>query len=68
MRIERLAHAWRVWLATRDYVWGTYLLLHDSGQVERVTARVDEGDEVYTVRPTDVVVNMIRNMGAGKDA
>jgi len=65
LRIERLEHAWRVWLSTRDYVWGTYLLMHDSGQVQRVTARVDEGDEVYVVRPTDDVVRMIRDAGAG---
>lgn len=53
MRIERLPGMWRVWLATRDYVFGTYLLLHDDGRVFNVTDRVDEGEERFAVRPSD---------------
>jgi hypothetical protein len=60
MRVERVSHGWRVWLATNDYVFGTYLLLHNSGQVQRVVTRVDEGDDTIVVRPTDDVVRMIR--------
>lgn len=44
---------WRLWVATNDYVLGTYLELHSSGEIVRVTARSDEGDEVYLVRPSD---------------
>ena len=55
-RIERLSdrHAWRLWIATADYLYGTYLLLHDSGRVERVVVRIDEGDDIMLVRPDDM--------------
>lgn len=45
--------AWKLWIHTNDYVLGTYLLLHDSGKIERVTVRADEGDEVVLIKPED---------------
>lgn len=41
---------WRLWLHTPDYIHGTYLLLHYSGKVERVTVRADEGDEIVLIK------------------
>ena len=52
-RIVRLSHAWQAWIATKDFINGTYLILQDSGRVDNVTARADEGDEVFMVRPSD---------------
>ena len=53
MRMVRKDTSWILWLATRDYIYGTYLQVWDDGHVERVTIREDEGDEVITVRPSD---------------
>jgi hypothetical protein len=55
-RIIRLPNGWRVWIATNDYKYGTYLELHDSGRVCHCTTRVDEGEEVFEVRPSDDVI------------
>lgn len=52
-RMIRVPNGWMLWLSTRDYIYGTYLLVYDSGTVERWTVREDEGDEVFTVRPSD---------------
>jgi hypothetical protein len=52
-RIERMLDGWRVWTATSDYVYGTWLELYDDGTVRQVTARPDEGDEEFIVRPCD---------------
>mgnify|MGYP003579818664 CR=1 FL=1 len=52
--IDRLSDGqWRVWLATPDFVHGTYLLLYPNGCVERVVVRQDEGDEVFLVKGAD---------------
>ena len=59
-RIIRLPYGWRLWLATRDFIYGSYLELHDNGLVVRYESRIDEGDEIIKVRPTDVE---IRNGG-----
>ena len=59
MRMERLYHGWRLWLATNDFVFGTYLELFDDGRILRCTTRKDEGDEFMWVRPSD---DVIRNM------
>lgn len=53
MRLIRLPHGWRVWLATTDFIYGTYLELFDDGRVLHCTARVGEGDEFFWVRPSD---------------
>lgn len=53
MRIIRQPDGWLVWLSTRDYRYGTYLRLYDSGAVKRVVTRVNEGDEIICVRPPD---------------
>ena len=53
MRIVRLSYGFRLWLATRDYIHGTYMELHDNGQVVTFITRVDEGDETILVRPSD---------------
>ena len=52
-RIIRLPRGWRLWLATRDFVFGTYLELHDTGRVVNITTREDEGDEIIHARPSD---------------
>lgn len=52
-RIYRRSYGWQLWIATADFVRGTYLELHDNGQIVRVTIRDDEGDEHFAVRPTD---------------
>jgi len=54
MRLERLPHGWRAWLATRDFVYGTYLELFDDGRVLNCTTRADEGDEYFWVRGQDI--------------
>lgn len=61
MRIERLPRGWRLWLATRDFKYGTYLEMFDDGRILHCTTRVDEGDEYYWVRPSD---DMIRGEAA----
>lgn len=53
MRILRRPGCWHLWLATRDYVYGTFIIAWDDGHVERITTREDEGDEVIRVRPSD---------------
>lgn len=58
-RIVRLPHGWRLWVATGDFVYGTYLELIEDGRVLRCTTRKDEGDEFFMVRPSD---DHIRNM------
>ena len=52
-RIIRLPHGWRLWLATRDFIYGSYLELFDSGEIMSNTTRIDEGDDTYWVRPSD---------------
>lgn len=41
---------WRVWLATPDFVHGTYLKLYSDGKVVRYVVRQDEGDEEFLVK------------------
>jgi hypothetical protein len=53
MRIIRLPRGWRLWTATRDYVFGSYLELFEDGRILNVTTRVDEGDEMFWSRPPD---------------
>lgn len=60
-RIIRLRRGWMVWIATTDYVHGTYLILCDSGEVVRVTAREDEGDEMFVVRPADHSIEQVKS-------
>ena len=52
-RIIRNEDGWQLWVATRDYVYGTYYLLYSDGSMYSVTARPDEGDEYIQVRPSD---------------
>lgn len=42
--------AWRVWIAMNADGYGTYLLLYDSGQIERVTLREDIPEERIWVK------------------
>ena len=53
LRIIRLYHSWRLWTATADFKYGTYLKLFDDGRVLRCTTRHDEGDEYMWIRPSD---------------
>lgn len=52
-RIIRLPTSWRLWIATADFVFGTYLELHDNGRITNTTVRRDEGDDTFEVRPPD---------------
>lgn len=53
--IDRLTGSrWRIWLATPDFIHGTYLVLYSNGAVERVTVREDEGDEVMIVKDGEI--------------
>ena len=52
-RIIRITDAWRLWLATRDFIHGTYMDLYGDGTAIRTECRPDEGDEVYRIRPSD---------------
>lgn len=56
MRIYRTVSYWRLWIATKDYIHGTYMELHNDGRVYTITARAEEGDEIVVVRPTDAQV------------
>ena len=56
MRIVRLPYGWRIWQATRDFIYGTYLELHDNGKVVHFTVRADEGDDIFVVRDTDEAI------------
>lgn len=58
-QLVRLPHGWRLWLATNDFIYGTYLELFDDGRIMNMTTRRDEGDDFYWARPSD---NEIRNM------
>ena len=53
LRIVRTTDGWRCWIATRDFIHGTYLHLHNDGSITRVVVRVGEGDEIMQVRPPD---------------
>lgn len=44
---------WIIWLATSDYIYGTFLRLYDDGRIERVTVRNDEPDDVMLIKPRD---------------
>lgn len=59
MRVIRLPHGWRLWLATRDFRYGTYLEVFDDGRIMRATEYEEEGPEYNWVRPSD---EEIRNM------
>ena len=52
-RIIRLEHGWWLWIATTDFVYGTYIVLYDNGRIIHCTIRADEGDEIMQVRPAD---------------
>jgi hypothetical protein len=56
-RIIRIQNGWRIWTATADYVYGTYFDLLNDGTILNITVRADEGDEVFTVRPSDEEIN-----------
>lgn len=55
-RIYRRDGYWQVWTATSDFVFGTYLCLHDDGRIVSITERSDEGPESFTVRPSDAEI------------
>lgn len=45
---------WRLWLHTRDWCWGTYLVICADGSVTQVTTRPDVGDEVLLIKPANM--------------
>ena len=52
-RIIRHSDKWQLWIATKDYIHGTYLLLWDDGLIENVTEREGEGPDVFMVKASD---------------
>ena len=55
-RIVRLPRGWRLWIATNDFINGTYLELFEDGRILHCTARADEGEEVFWARPSDATI------------
>jgi hypothetical protein len=64
MRMIRLYHGWRLWVATKDFRYGTYYELFNDGRILHCTTRVDEGDDYYWSRPDDETINKQRNQHA----
>jgi len=56
-RIIRGDDGWRVWTATRDFIHGSYIELHNDGSAYRWECRPDEGDECIMIRPDDAEVH-----------
>jgi hypothetical protein len=52
-RVVRIPDGWRIWLATRDFIHGSFLELHNSGLVIRYDIRPDDGEESFVCRPSD---------------
>lgn len=52
-RIVRQPDGWIIWMATNDFIHGTFLAVYNDGQINRVTIREDEGPEVFRIRPSD---------------
>lgn len=52
-RSEGEVACWQLWTDTRNFDYGTYLLLYDNGRVERWTERADEGPEMWLIKPED---------------
>ena len=65
-RVVRIPDGWRVWLATRDHIYGSFLELHNSGLVTRHEVRPDDGEESFVVRPSDD--DIMRMQGSGSAA
>ncbi len=55
-RIIRKPNGWWIWMATTDFIHGTYLDVRNDGQITRVTIREDEGPEEFVIRPSDDVI------------
>lgn len=41
---------WRVWTATADFIYGTFIELHDDGSAYQVTVRRGEGDDIIQIK------------------
>ncbi|SRR6187399_1660682 len=57
LRIIRGDDGWKVWMATRDFIHGSYIELHNDGSAYRWECRPDEGDECIMIRPDDAEVH-----------
>jgi len=55
-RIDRIMNGWRVWIASRDFKFGTYITLNNDGSATTTTSRIDEGDEIIQIRPSDATI------------
>ena len=56
LRVIRLDNGWQVWVATRDFIHGTWYEFHDDGSAYKWTCN-EEGDECITIRPDDAEVH-----------
>ena len=46
---------WRLWIHTNDYVYGTFVALHNNGKVERITTREGDGmEDITCIKPKDM--------------
>lgn len=60
MQLIRLPNGWRLWLATKDFVYGTYIELFSDGRIMHMTTRCNEGDEYFWARPSDEDIRLGR--------
>jgi hypothetical protein len=70
-QINRLLSGWRLWTDTNDFVYGSYLELHDDGRITHTTLREDEGPEEFLRRPSDDYIannNEPRNHGSVQES
>lgn len=67
-RIVRIPDGWRIWLATRDFIHGSFLELHNTGLVMRYDIRPDDGEESIVVRPSDDDILRTQRTGSGSAA
>ena len=51
-RIIRTPNGWQLWIATRDFIYGSYLELHEDGSAYRWNIN-EEGDECILIRRSD---------------
>lgn len=56
VRLERVdsdtCHYWRLWLSFDKHMqFGTYLVLHDDGSIDRVTQHTDGWEQVMKIKP-----------------
>lgn len=49
LRADKIVGGWKIWISTKDFVFGTYVLLYDNSKAERITERINEGPEILLI-------------------